>query len=111
MIQGITQAIDSRDGVFVGGITSAFTSHTTHETMTISLTQESINQELSLDELRLANGGSAAVGLAVGVYLGAVATIGVISAIKNKKSSGSISTPGVYSPPDQEGNDDPNVNH
>ena len=109
-MQGITQAIDSRDGVFIGGITSAFTSHTTHETMTISLTQESINQELGLDELRLANGGSAAA-LAVGIYLGAVATIGVISTIKNKKSSGSISTPGVYSPPDQEGNDDPNVNH
>ena len=79
--------------------------------MTTSFYNESIDQELTIEELGQANGGSAAVGLAVGVYLGAVATIGVISAIKNKKSSGSISTPGVYSPPDQEGNDEPNVNH
>ena len=92
-------------------MTSAFSSHTTHETMTISLTQESINQELSLDELSQTNGGNAAAAMAVGIYMGVVGTLGVISAIKNKKNSGSISTPGVYSPPDQEGNDDPKVNH
>ena len=78
--------------------------------MTTSFFNESIDQELTIEELGQANGGSVAA-LLVGVYLGAVATIGVISAIKNKKSSGSVSTPGVYSPPDQEGNDEPNVNH
>ena len=106
----IPQVIDSRDVVFIGGQHLRYT-HNTLTTMTTSFINESIDQELSIEELGQANGGSAAVGLAVGVYLGAVATIGVISAIKNKKSSGSISTPGVYSPPDQEGNDDPNVNH
>lgn len=78
--------------------------------MTTSFFNETIDHELTLDELNKANGGSGIL-LAAGIYMGAVATIGVISAVKNKKSSGSVSTPGVYSPPDQEGNDDPTVNH
>ena len=107
----ITSAVDSGDGVFIGGQHLRYT-HNTLTTMTTSFINESIDQELSIEELGQANGGSVAA-LLVGVYLGAVATVGVISAIKNKKSSGSISTPGtsVYSPPDQEGNDEPNVNH
>ena len=38
-------------------MTSAFTSYTTHETMAISAVNESIDQELSLDDLQAMNGG------------------------------------------------------
>ena len=59
-MQGITQAIDSRDGVFIGGTNLRHTKNTL-KTMSTSFYNESIDQELSIKELGQAAGGFAFV--------------------------------------------------
>ena len=73
----ITQAIDSGDGVFIGGQHLRYT-HNTLTTMTTSFINESIDQELSIEELGQANGGLGPIGVILAVKLGgaAVAAVG-----------------------------------
>ena len=52
----ITSAIDSRDGVFIGGKHPRYT-HNTLKTMTTSFFSDQIDQELSLDDMKSVNGG------------------------------------------------------
>ena len=76
----ITSAIDSRDGVFIGGMTS--TTHlTNYKPMTNSFISESIDQELSLEEMETLNGGTFGAGVLVGA-LAATAIIGIIGSEK-----------------------------
>ena len=110
-MQGITQAIDSRDGVFIGGQHLRYT-HNTLTTMTTSFINESIDQELSIEELGQASGGVwpiLAGILAAKVIAGTVATGGILIA----KGAAGAGSSDVYSPPEQEGDkdDSPDVHY
>ena len=80
MIQVLTQAIDSRDGVFIGGKCLRY-KHNTLKTMTTSTTSfvnESIDQELDLDGLSSVTGGGAGLAILGGLALaGGIAAVGI----------------------------------
>ena len=78
----ITSAIDSRDGVFIGGKHLRYTHNTlkTMNTSTTSFINESIDQELDLDGLSSVTGGMMGAGAAVLLTLGiagGVAAVGI----------------------------------
>ena len=78
----ITQAIDSRDGVFIGGKCLRY-KHNTLKTMTTSTTSffnESIDQELDLDGLSSVTGGGAGLAILGGIA-GGLALAGGIAAV------------------------------
>ena len=75
----ITYAINSRDGVFIGGKKTLRSTQNTLKTMTTSFYNETIDQELTIEELGQANGGLGPVGVFLAVKLGgaAIAAVGV----------------------------------
>ena len=77
-MQVISVAIDFGDGVFIGGEQTLRSTHNTLKTMTTSFINESIDQELSIQELGQANGGLGPLGVFLAVKLGgaAVAAVG-----------------------------------
>ena len=109
-----TSAINSRDGVFIGGKYLRYI-HNTLKTMTTSTTSflnESIDQELTIEELGQAQGGFLQILLGIAaakVIAGTVATGGILIA----KGAAGAGSSDVYSPPEQEGDkdDSPDVHY
>ena len=104
MTEVITWVVDSGDGVYIGGNQTHRSTNNTLKTMTTSCFNESIDQELSNEELGQASGGiPILLGiLAAKVIAGTVATGGVLIA----KGIADGTSNDVYSPPEQEGDQD-----
>ena len=76
-MQDITSALDSKDGVFIGGIHL----HHNFKPMTNSFISETMDQELALADMETLNGGTFGAGVLVGA-MAATVLIGWIGAEK-----------------------------